>query len=67
MANNSSKKIIEQIKQIAGTANCDFVEATIEWCNRNNIDHEFAGNILKKNRSFKMQIKKDASNLNLLK
>lgn len=45
----------------------NLVDATTEWCNKNNMDFEVVGNLLKKDRKFKMHLKKDAIKLNLLK
>lgn len=64
---SSNKKVVEQIILIVEQSGLNHIEAVLEWCEQNNIDPEFAGNVLKKNKTFKKKLKKEALELNLLK
>jgi len=47
--------------------NMEYIDAVVLWCERNNIEVEYAASIIKKDPVFKSKIQVEAENLNILK
>lgn len=60
-------EIVEQVTKITKEKNCSYMDAVIIYCEKNSVDIEQAGAIIKDNRSMKMKLKSEAKSLNFLK
>lgn len=59
------KRFYKEVEAIvAGGA--DFVDAVISWCNRNNIELEFAATMIRSNPSLKTKMLGAAQDLNFI-
>lgn len=63
----STEKFAEDIKLISEEMKIEFIEAVLEYCQRNNIEVETAAEIIKKNNELKSIIHGEAKKLHQLK
>jgi hypothetical protein len=59
--------MIEEIEYIAKTRKMYYMDAVIHWCELNNHEIEFAGELIKKNVVLRSKIQLEAENLNFMK
>jgi hypothetical protein len=45
----------------------EYIDAVIHWCEKNNIEIEYAASFIKKDPVFKFKIQEEAENLNFMK
>jgi hypothetical protein len=57
----------EQIEEIVADKDIQYIDAIIHWCEINNFDVEYAGDLIRKNPTLKERIEKEAQSLNFLK
>ena len=61
------KDIGAQIEQIARELNTDYIDAVLHYCEKNNIEVDFVGEVIAKNPTLKAKIEIEAENLNFIK
>lgn len=59
--------LIEEIEKIVKDKKIYYIDAVIIWCERNNHEVEFAGELIRKNAVLKSKIQLEAENLNFMK
>jgi hypothetical protein len=63
----TTSTIIEEIEYIAKTRKIQYIDAVILWCEFNNHEIEFAGELIKKNVVLRSKIQLEAETLNFMK
>lgn len=58
---------IDEIEKICREKNVEYIDAIIHWCVRNNLEIEYAAEIIKKNAVLKSKLQIEAENLNFMK
>ena len=56
----------EEIEKIVRTLNVNHIDAILHWCEKNNIEAEVIGKIIKKNKILMAKLSMDAEGLNLI-
>lgn len=56
-----------EIDEMVERDNIDYIDACITYCEQNEIEIEYIGDILKKNQNIKSKILKEAERLNYVK
>lgn len=64
---SSASKILKQIDEFKVSKNITFMEAVIEFCEKNKIELEAVGDAIRQLPRYKSMMEEDASNLNMLK
>jgi hypothetical protein len=57
----------EEIEKLRKSKNLEYIDAVIYWCEKNNLEVEFAAGLIKKDPVFKSKVQVEAENLNILK
>lgn len=57
----------EEIESLRKKKNLEYIDAVILWCEKNNLEVEFAASLIKKDAVFKAKMQIEAENLNILK
>jgi hypothetical protein len=57
----------EEIEKLRRSKNLEYIDAVIYWCEKNNLEVEFAAGLIKKDPVFKSKVQVEAENLNILK
>ena len=65
MANTTSFN--EDIEKLRKDKKLEYIDAVIYWCEKNNVEVEFAASIIKKDAVFKAKVQVEGENLNILK
>jgi len=60
-------KFVEDIEELCQSKNLQYIDAVIYWCERNNLEVEYAADIIKKDIVMKSKLQYEAENLNVLK
>jgi len=55
------------IRSLIEKRKMDYIDAVIHWCNINNVEVEYAADLIKKDPMMKSMIQVEAENLNILK
>jgi hypothetical protein len=63
----SSEEFIKKIEDFVIEHNLNYIDAVVEYCNRNNIEIETASAIIKSSSQIKTKIQKEAQKLHVLK
>ena len=58
---------IDGVMALVETQGLTYMEAVIEWCTRHSIEIEAVAPLIKKNKSLKLLVKKEAEDLNFIK
>lgn len=56
-----------EIEEMVDKQNIDYIDACITYCELNNIEIEYVGELMKKNQNIKSKIQREAEELNYLK
>lgn len=64
---NSNSTFSVEIERLVSSKSIDYIDAIVFWCQRNNVDVEYAANMIKKDPVLKSKIQIEAENLNVLK
>lgn len=67
LINISFETFSQQIEYLCKEKNIEYIDAIIFWCESNNIEVEYAANLIKKNQVLKLKVQKEAEDLNFLK
>ena len=67
MLNLTNSNFIEEIEYICRTKNIEYIDAIVDWCDKNKQEVEFAAAIIKKDPVFKSKLQAEAENINVLK
>ena len=67
MLNLTNNNMIEEIELLCRTKNIEYIDAIIDWCERNKQEVEFAAAIIKKDPVFKSKLQAEAESINVLK
>lgn len=60
-------KITHDIEELVYMYDIEYIDACIMYCNQNDIEIEYIGEILKRNQCLKGKIQVEAENLNFIK
>jgi len=60
-------KITHDIEELVYMYDIEYIDACIMYCNQNDIEIEYIGEILKRNQCLKSKIQVEAENLNFIK
>ncbi len=61
------KDISRKIEEKAKSYSISYIEAAIDYCEKNNLEVEFIGELILQNPNLKAKIQDEAENLNFLK
>ena len=67
MLNLTNINFIEEIETLCRTRNIEYIDAIVDWCEKNKQEVEFAAAIIKKDPVFKSKLQAEAENINVLK
>ena len=67
LVDSKASTFIEEIESLCIDRNVEYIDAIILWCERNNLEIEYAAELIKKNAVIKFKIQIEAENLNFLK
>ena len=67
MLNLSNTFFVQEIEVLYQTKNIQYIDAVVYWCEKNNVEVEYAASLIKKDPVFKSKIEVEAENLNILK
>lgn len=67
MVLNKVKNFNIEIEKIILESQTDYIDAVIMWCEKNNIEVEYAAELIKKDMVLFSKIKSNAEDLNILK
>ena len=67
MLNLSNTFFVQEIEVLYQTKNIQYIDAVVYWCEKNNVEVEYAAALIKKDPVFKSKIEVEAENLNILK
>jgi hypothetical protein len=56
-----------EIEKLVREKEIEYMEAVIFWCERNNLELEFAAEMIRRNTALKAKIQIEAENLNFMK
>jgi hypothetical protein len=56
-----------EIEKLVREKEIEYMEAVILWCERNNLELEFAAEMIRRNTALKAKIQIEAENLNFMK
>lgn len=56
-----------EIEEMVEKRNLDYMDACITYCQENNIEIEYIGELIKKNQNIKSKIQREAEELNYIK
>lgn len=62
-----SNNFIEEIEHLCVSKNVEYIDAVVLWCEKNNLEVEYAAALIKKDSVMKSKIQYEAENLNILK
>jgi hypothetical protein len=67
MLNINSYNFAVEIEKMCQEKSIEYIDAVVLWCEKNNIEVEYAANLIKKDPLFKAKIEIEAENLNIIK
>ena len=56
----------EEIEFLCEFKNMEYIDAVVHWCETNNVEVEYAANMIKRNQVMKLKIQEEAENLNII-
>lgn len=62
-----SKQHLQQIEKIVKFGNVSYIEATIDYCEKNNLEIDYIASIIRKNAEIKSKVEQEALKLKSLK
>jgi hypothetical protein len=65
--NTKANNFIQEIETLCKKKNIEYIDAIILWCENNNLEIEYAAELIKNNMVIKSKIQVEAENLNFLK
>lgn len=57
----------QEVRTLCQDKSMEYIDAVIHWCEKNNVDVEYAAALIKKDAVMMSQIQIEAENLNILK
>ena len=64
---NSNSSFSIEIEKLVTSKNLDYIDAVVHWCSKNNLEVEYAANMIKKDPVLKSKMQIAAENINVLK
>ena len=61
------QKFMQDIDKQCVTRKIDYIDAVVDWCDRNKVEIEYVASFIKKDPVFKSKLQEEAENLNILK
>lgn len=58
---------VDQIETLVAEKRCSYLEAVVLWCEKQGLEVEYAGELVRKNATLKARIQLEAENLSFLK
>lgn len=62
-----SQKFMHDIDKICSAGKIEYIDAVVDWCEKNKIEIEYVASFIKKDPVFKSKLQEEAENLNILK
>ena len=66
MIKTAAIEFIEEIDRLCSTKNIEYIDAVVFWCEKNNLEIEFAADLIKGHPLIKSKIQIEAENLHFL-
>lgn len=57
----------QQVRELCKERSMEYIDAVVYWCEKNNVDVEYAAALIKKDAVILSEIQTEAENLNILK
>lgn len=57
----------QEVRKICHEKSMEYIDAVVYWCEKNNVEVEYAAALIKKDSVILSQIQTEAENLNILK
>lgn len=67
MISFDTQKFLQEIEKNCRTKNIEYIDAVVDYCERNKIEIEYVASIIKKDPVIKSRIQAEAEGLNILK
>lgn len=67
LVNSKANTFIEEIEELCLSKNIEYIDAVVFWCERHNLEIEYAADLIKTNPVLKSKIQTEAENLNFIK
>jgi len=67
LVNSKANNFIEELEELCGSKNIEYIDAVVCWCEKNNLEIEYAADLIKTNPVLKSKIQTEAENLNFIK
>ena len=61
------QKFMQEIDKQCTTRKIDYIDAVVDWCDKNKVEIEYVASFIKKDPVFKSRLQEEAENLNILK
>lgn len=61
-----STTVLNEIEALVSTSNISYLDAIIEYCEKNNLEIEYVTAAIKRNEAFKTKLYNDAKKYNLI-
>jgi hypothetical protein len=61
------QKFTQEIINRCSANKIDYIDAVVDWCDRNKVEIEYVASFIKKDPVFKSRLQEEAENLNILK
>jgi hypothetical protein len=62
-----SQKFTKDIEKMCNAGRIEYIDAVVDWCEKNKIEIEYVASYIKKDPVFKSKLQEEAENLNILK
>jgi hypothetical protein len=67
LVNSKANNFIEELEELCISKNIEYIDAVVCWCEKNNLEIEYAADLIKTNPVLKSKIQTEAENLNFIK
>ena len=67
LVNSKANNFIEELEELCASKNIEYIDAVVCWCEKNNLEIEYAADLIKTNPVLKSKIQTEAENLNFIK
>jgi hypothetical protein len=67
LVNSKANTFIEEIEDLCISKNIEYIDAVVCWCEKHNLEIEYAADLIKTNPVLKSKIQTEAENLNFIK
>jgi uncharacterized protein YeaC (DUF1315 family) len=64
---NSNSVFSVEIEKLVNSKKMDYIDAVVLWCQKNNLEVEYAAGLIRKDPVLRSKVQVEAENLNVLK